>query len=1579
MGFNPFAAGGGAGGDYVHNYTTFDDLGIDTHGKTMEEILKEVADMNLPVNTIITGQLYTEAAPDERIYNCEGEIQITQGKYGQVYWCRATSASISPYSWDSIYNQTTDEDNPIDNILPWTPTYYQSTEINEIKKKLEELGADWVGRFERDENGNILGEYFNDYENNKATGLYSHTEGKNNINLGASTHVEGSDNQFNSLGESSHIEGRFNEINFIEGHNAKYSHIEGVANSADPGRSLHMEGDSNHVKQDSDCLHIEGNGNKYTGTKFVEGASNLGEYGTHIEGNMNKVKAGSFSSYGHHIEGSENIVNIDNDTEGIHVEGHGNYVIEASSGTHVSGCNNIENEPPSPFDYADSANHVEGQNNFSKNFTGHTQGYGNTNIGYFSTVGGLGNYSNGAFNTVFGGDNISKKEIMHSVDITITKVSDGTTNLGKINPSILPEQNKSRDLKTKRIDEFSGDWPAKEGIFYVNFYNADGDIIEKKSFYCYDKNFIVENNYWPIKDGITQIKVVKYIDAKNICIDGGATVFGCKNMIITPNIDMFGKTNNTGFGFNTIEGVNNLITGSVVQSHTEGGTNININSSQSHMEGNNNAIQDSNRTHIEGDTNRAYNSHTMHIEGENNFADNAYQGHIEGVSNTIGLKKGEIGNGTSIYGAHVEGCDNRVYALAGHAEGGGNTVLGKDGHAEGEGNTVYGTQNHAGGKNNTVYGCSSFVSGNSNNIISTGDGNFVSGVGNILKSQSANILSGSGNNISTASNSIISGFFITGEKASIQHSLVIGERHKISSTTDNSIDVANSLISGYGNEIHSSGQGTFICGYTNTVKNASIASAAIGWNNILNTSSGPMGSIIIGEQNIGQGTGTIGIGSRNNPSGSHNCAFGNANTINGIFNSAFGNANSIESTSMSNGNAGENIIIGSSNDIYAGASNLIVNSAGQVGNGYQRVIYSNLSLKISSIKAMSERDWLTENKKNYYLLTLEQSYSSLKAGKLYKLKVEASDGTISYLFGKCISSDSFGINEYRETGIIKTIELVGNIIGAGDQDTSHKIAENGIFQGYGNIVSTDKNILIGANDNSICLGSTENKIIGNHNFTHSGAQNNFILGNNNLLYNGVLENYVFGNSNKNINNGANYNFVFSNDFENTITMNNGSSNNLIYSGDGDISTSNSSNHNIVLNVGGFISLNEDSSKNFVVSTSNSGPGTLFTTSKSNFSLNTNIMSYATGNVVFNTIRSDDNAFNVIGLDSSSNAVEGCFICGRGLNVRKKKDAYIIGRYAATKKDGTLDEKTSDDLILIAQGGESQTSTTGYNLCAMSRWGDIAIGPGATALNSTNQISMPSIAIGGGARASNGKETGGGVAIGQGCAATNQGYALGNGAVADGLKSVALMSGAAHGENSICAGQYISIHGYGSRFYGEYGSEVSQTHNHMNKDNEVVSEATNYYLNYSSGQGNTLHGWIKLSCAEGQGNNINGIADYNYINGQDNEIGSISSEKYIYNFHNYIFGQNNSIGNGKFIFAYGQGLKISDENNKTILGSYNAIDTEDKFALVIGNGTAEDARSNAFAVSKTGDIYVKNSDTPIDLTPVPMSLLEEICV
>lgn len=107
-----------------YHFTTFDELGIDSQNKTMEQILQEVLAKDLPINTIITGQLYSTAIPIEGIFNTEGKIQITEGIDGQqIYWCSASSIEIEPYEWESIYNQkvgTTDIQNP----LVWTPTHY---------------------------------------------------------------------------------------------------------------------------------------------------------------------------------------------------------------------------------------------------------------------------------------------------------------------------------------------------------------------------------------------------------------------------------------------------------------------------------------------------------------------------------------------------------------------------------------------------------------------------------------------------------------------------------------------------------------------------------------------------------------------------------------------------------------------------------------------------------------------------------------------------------------------------------------------------------------------------------------------------------------------------------------------------------------------------------------------------------------------------------------------------------------------------------------------------------------------------------------------------------------------------------------------------------------------------------------------------------------------------------------------------------------------------------------------------------------------------------------------------------------
>ena len=57
-------------------------------------------------------------------------------------------------------------------------------------------------------------------------------------------------------------------------------------------------------------------------------------------------------------------------------------------------------------------------------------------------------------------------------------------------------------------------------------------------------------------------------------------------------------------------------------------------------------------------------------------------------------------------------------------------------------------------------------------------------------------------------------------------------------------------------------------------------------------------------------------------------------------------------------------------------------------------------------------------------------------------------------------------------------------------------------------------------------------------------------------------------------------------------------------------------------------------------------------------------------------------------------------------------------------------------------------------------------------------------------------------------------------------------------------------------------------------------------------------------------------------------------------------------NGLYSHAMNEGT-IAASANQTVMGMYNAVDTNGDYALIIGNGTADDARSNAFAVTWSG--------------------------
>lgn len=62
---------------------------------------------------------------------------------------------------------------------------------------------------------------------------------------------------------------------------------------------------------------------------------------------------------------------------------------------------------------------------------------------------------------------------------------------------------------------------------------------------------------------------------------------------------------------------------------------------------------------------------------------------------------------------------------------------------------------------------------------------------------------------------------------------------------------------------------------------------------------------------------------------------------------------------------------------------------------------------------------------------------------------------------------------------------------------------------------------------------------------------------------------------------------------------------------------------------------------------------------------------------------------------------------------------------------------------------------------------------------------------------------------------------------------------------------------------------------------------------------------------------------------------------------------------------GQWTKASSANQH-VEGKYNVEDSQGKFAHIIGNGTADNARSNAFAVDWDGKIYTHNSNTGFDI-------------
>lgn len=208
---------------------------------------------------------------------------------------------------------------------------------------------------------------------------------------------------------------------------------------------------------------------------------------------------------------------------------------------------------------------------------------------------------------------------------------------------------------------------------------------------------------------------------------------------------------------------------------------------------------------------------------------------------------------------------------------------------------------------------------------------------------------------------------------------------------------------------------------------------------------------------------------------------------------------------------------------------------------------------------------------------------------------------------------------------------------------------------------------------------------------------------------------------------------------------------------------------------------------------------------------------------------------------------------------------------------------------------------------------------------------------------------------------------------------------AEGNLSVASGAHAHAEGYGTDAHGAYShaegsaTEAIGLYSHAEGDASVANGAyshveggatTGASANYSHAEnGGTANGPYShaenLGTANGSHSHAEGSSTANTTTSADYahaEGGGTASDEYAHaegqattasGKRAHAEGLDTTAG-GYNSHAQNKGTKASSDN-QTAIGAYNVEDANDKFALIIGNGTADSARSNAFTVGWSGDI------------------------
>lgn len=229
-------------------------------------LLKEIADREAADNELKNSLIGNS--------NDEADADTIYG--AKKYALDKITELLKAYILDEENDVTPDAIDKLVEIAKWIDS--DGDGVSEISKAIEDLQkatydlenvkldiSDAVGRFYKDSEGNVLGEIFNDYTNNVASGIKSHAEGVVTISSGDYSHSEGYGSTAKGL--YSHAEGN-NTIATAAG-----QHVEGRYNVEDTNEEYaHIIGNGDRPEKPSNAHTVDWQGNSwYAGDVFVGG------------------------------------------------------------------------------------------------------------------------------------------------------------------------------------------------------------------------------------------------------------------------------------------------------------------------------------------------------------------------------------------------------------------------------------------------------------------------------------------------------------------------------------------------------------------------------------------------------------------------------------------------------------------------------------------------------------------------------------------------------------------------------------------------------------------------------------------------------------------------------------------------------------------------------------------------------------------------------------------------------------------------------------------------------------------------------------------------------------------------------------------------------------------------------------------------------------------------------------------------------------------------------------------------------------------------------------------------------------